>query len=100
MTKPIRRIYTYKNRRDYTYVANLTDKPMYVAYLGRMGYVLPPLTKDSTPTWMLIRPYKGLRKRRRQATQMEADFNEGKIIFGTFELVEEAMTEAKKNLPN
>lgn len=94
MTQPLRRIYTYKNRRDYVYVANLTDKPRYFAYIGRMGYLLPPLTKDSVPMLMLIRPYKGLRKRKRQQMQMEADC--GTVLaMGTYDEVLEAMNKKR-----
>ena len=71
MAKLKQRIYTYRNRRLYTHVANLLDKPVYIAWMGRMGCTLPPLTKDTVPQFLMIRPYKGIRKRLWQADQME-----------------------------
>ena len=100
MAKLQQRIYTYRNRRLYTHVANLTDHLVYIAWMGRMGCTLPPLTKDTVPRFLMVRPYKGTRKRLWQAEQMEKlvydpkSNPDGIIALGTLTEVEAAM-EAK-----
>lgn len=102
MAKLARRIFTYRDNRsaNYPFVANLLDQPVYIPYIGRKGYWLPPLTKDTEPMQIMLRPYKGLRKRQWQANMIEKDAYRsnnpnGIIAIGSFDEVQAAI-EAKK----
>ena len=71
-----KRIYTYRDSRLPMLVVNLTEKPLFVPYLGRRGWVLPPVTeetKDTAAQVLRFRPVMSIRKRYRFLLQMLED---------------------------
>lgn len=80
------RLYTYRTSRSTTWVINLTDKPLFVPYLGRRGVVLPVVTQSNKNTVAMecqFRPTKSIRKRLAYTLQLVEDIVNNKISIGT-----------------
>ena len=80
-TLKLRRIFHYTPIR--TYVANLTDKSIFLPYLGQGGYRLKPLSSETKPLLRDIRLFKTYAVRQRMINKLAADSDptsEGRII--------------------
>lgn len=100
-TLKLRRIFHYTPIR--TYVANLTDKSIFLPYLGQGGYRLKPLSTETKPLLRDIRLFKTYAVRQRMIAQLYNDSkpdSDGRIIaIGTKAEVQaaiDAAIEAKK----
>ena len=93
-TLKVRRIFHYTPVR--TYVANLTDKSLFLPYLGQGGYRLHPLTDETKPMLKDIRLFKTYAVRKRMIAQLAADSDPetGRIAIGTKAEVEAAIKAA------
>ena len=101
-TLKLRRIFHYTPVR--TYVANLTDKSLFLPYLGQGGYRLHPLTDETKPMLKEIRLFKGYAVRKRMIERLikDSDPTTGRIAIGTKKEVEDAIAAAleAKNAEN
>ena len=95
-TLKIRRIFHYTPVR--TYVANLTDKSLFLPYLGQGGYRLAPLTEETKPFLRDIRLFKTYAVRKRMIEQLvkDSDPETGRIAIGTKAEVQAAIEAALK----
>lgn len=93
-TLKLRRIFHYTPVR--TYVANLTDKSIFLPYLGQGGYRLNPLSEETKPMLRDIRLFKTYAVRQCMIAQLVADSDPstGRIAIGTKAEVQAAIDAA------
>lgn len=89
-------------RKVYVYVANLTNRSLFLPYLGYWGYRLPALSNKTVPIKKFIRTHKTYRVRKAQWEQMLKDMNEGRIAVGltygeVASAIQEKLTPANPN---
>ena len=71
------KIFGYKT--VYVYVANLANESLFFPYLGRWGYRLPALSKETTPIRKFIRTHKTYKVRKNYYYTLLTDIAEGRI---------------------